>query len=117
MSRPRDLSLVELRDAIRRRDLSARDAVEDALAAIEAEDDHLHAFLAVFADRARAQAEAVDAGRHTGPLAGIPIAIKDNICLDHGPTTCASRMLAGYHSPYAATAAARLADAGAILIG
>lgn len=70
--------------------------------------DGLNAFLAV--DR-----DAVGAG--TGPLAGVPVAVKDNLATLHLPTTCGSRLLAGYVSPFEATAVRRLREAGAAIIG
>ncbi|HZW11251.1 MAG TPA: Asp-tRNA(Asn)/Glu-tRNA(Gln) amidotransferase subunit GatA [Phycisphaerales bacterium] len=100
---------------------SAVEAVRGALAALDARDPALHAFLDVFPEDALAQAGRLDArraqGERLGPLAGVPIAVKDNICYAHGRTTCASRMLEHYRSPYTATALQRLIDAGAIVIG
>ncbi|HKK26970.1 MAG TPA: Asp-tRNA(Asn)/Glu-tRNA(Gln) amidotransferase subunit GatA [Gemmatimonadota bacterium] len=76
----------------------------------------LHAFLSVAGDgEAPAAAEVPVAGG--GPLAGIPVAVKDNICTVGLPTTCASRILEGYRSPYAATAVRRLEGAGARVLG
>lgn len=68
-------------------------------------------------ERARSIDRAVAAGANPGPLAGIPVAIKDNICTRVGRTTCGSRMLAGYRSPCDATAVERLEAAGAVVIG
>ena len=73
------------------------------------------------ADRARAQARAVDAtvaaGGDPGPLAGVPVALKDNLCTRGVPTTCSSRILEGWRPPYDATVVTRLAAAGAVVIG
>ena len=106
---------------IRDGSLSASGVVRDTLAQIAAADAALGAFVSVFDDHALEQAAAIDAkrarGEPLGPLAGVPIAVKDNICFDHGQTTCASRMLEGYRSPFAATAVRRLVDAGAIVVG
>ena len=66
--------------------------------------------------RARAAADAVSA-RARGPLAGVPVLVKDNLCTIEYPTTCASKILAGYRSPYDATVIGRLREAGAIVVG
>ncbi len=100
---------------------SATAVVREALAKINAANERLGAFLAVFENHALERAAAIDAQRAKheplGPLAGVPIAVKDNICYAHGPTTCASRMLEAYRSPFTATALQRLEDAGAIVVG
>jgi len=111
------MTMAQQAAAIRAKTLSSRDATRHALNRLAATEPTIHAFLQVFEDRAMQQAAMVDAGEARGPLAGVPIALKDNICLDHGRTTCASRMLEHYESPYTATAAQRLIDAGAIVIG
>lgn len=119
--------MIGLRDAIGAKRVSAREAVQASLAAVE-RSVSLNAFTQVFADQALKRAAEVDrrlAGHeHFGPevaggggLAGVPIAIKDNICLSWGKTTCGSKILGEYHSPYTATAAQRLIDAGAIVVG
>jgi aspartyl-tRNA(Asn)/glutamyl-tRNA(Gln) amidotransferase subunit A len=100
---------------------SARIRVDAFLAEIAARDGEIHAFNEVHADAARAQADAVDAaaraGRDPGPLAGAVIAIKDNIVMREGRTTCSSRMLENYRSPFDATVIGKLAAAGAVFIG
>lgn len=107
--------------AVRAGDVSAVDVVEESLARIAAGDDDIGAFLTVTADQARARAHEVDAavaaGEDPGPLAGVPIAIKDNMCTRGVPTTCASRMLDGWEPPYDATVITRLRTAGAIMVG
>lgn len=99
----------------------AREYCEAAIEAIEAANPRLHAFLEVTADHARSRADAIDrdiaAGRPAGPLAGVPLAVKDNLCTRFGRTTCASRMLAEYRSPFDATAIERLEAAGAVIVG
>jgi aspartyl-tRNA(Asn)/glutamyl-tRNA(Gln) amidotransferase subunit A len=97
--------------------MSARDAVEETLAAIDARDPELHAFLHVMGDEARAAADEVDARDDPGPLAGKPIALKDNLCTRGIPTTCASKILDGWRPPYTATVVDRLVRAGAIPVG
>ncbi len=73
------------------------------------------------AEEARRQADAVDeavaAGRDPGPLAGVPVALKDNLCTRGVPTTCSSRILEGWRPPYDATVVARLREAGAVVVG
>jgi aspartyl-tRNA(Asn)/glutamyl-tRNA(Gln) amidotransferase subunit A len=88
---------------------------------IRAWNDQIHAFLQVKEDTALAQAEAVDqrrrSGEPVGGLAGLPVAVKDVICTQGDPTTCASRMLETWIPPYDATVICRLKQAGAVLIG
>lgn len=116
-----DLSLTELRDAIAQRKASAADAVRASLERIGRDDARLKCFLQTFPERALERAKATDAslarGESPGPLAGVPIALKDNICADYGRTTCGSRILEKYESPFSATATKRLEGAGAIVIG
>lgn len=95
--------------------------VDAALARIEAVNGALNAFHETTAEDARATAASIDArlatGEAVGPLAGAIVAIKDNICTTAGFTTCSSRMLAEYRSPFEATALTRLRAAGAIPLG
>ena len=99
----------------------AVDVLEHHLAVIEAGEESVHAFNLVTVDLARAQARAVDAtvaaGGDPGPLAGVPVALKDNMCTRGVPTTCSSRILDGWRPPYDATVVTRLTEAGALLIG
>jgi aspartyl-tRNA(Asn)/glutamyl-tRNA(Gln) amidotransferase subunit A len=101
--------------------LKAVDVVEEHLAAIAAREPEIHAFNLVLADQARSRAEAVDAmvaaGTDPGPLAGVPIALKDNMCTRGVPTTCSSKILEGWKPPYDATVVTKLASAGAVVIG
>ena len=107
--------------AVRAGERRAADVVEAHLARIEARNDAWNAFLAVDAAGARRAAAAVDAtvaeGGDPGPLAGVPLAIKDNLCVRGTRTTCASRILETYVAPYTATAVERLVAAGAVPIG
>ncbi|MCC6578946.1 MAG: Asp-tRNA(Asn)/Glu-tRNA(Gln) amidotransferase subunit GatA [Phycisphaeraceae bacterium] len=111
------ISLVELRDAIAAKKLGAEEAARGYLQRIEKLNARLHAYHEVYADRALARARAVDNGEITGPLAGVPLALKDNLCTDWGHTTCSSKMLANYQSPFTGTAVAKLEQAGAICLG
>jgi aspartyl-tRNA(Asn)/glutamyl-tRNA(Gln) amidotransferase subunit A len=116
MSRARELAA-----AVRTGERTARAITEAALAAVAAHDGEVHAFLTVLGDDALAQADAVDAavaqGRDPGPLAGVPVALKDNLCTRGIPTTCGSKILEGWRPPYDATVVRRLRDAGAIALG
>ncbi len=100
---------------------SARQVVEESLAAVAAGDGELSAFLTVLGDQARAEADVVDAkvaaGGDPGPLAGVPVALKDNLCTRGVPTTCASRILEGWRPPYDATVVTALRAAGAVGLG
>jgi aspartyl-tRNA(Asn)/glutamyl-tRNA(Gln) amidotransferase subunit A len=115
------VSALELAHAVRSGEQSATSAVEAALEAIAATDGELHAFLHVDADGALALAERIDAivadGGDPGPLAGVPVALKDNLCTRGVPTTAGSRILEGWLPPYTATVVERLCAAGAIPIG
>jgi aspartyl-tRNA(Asn)/glutamyl-tRNA(Gln) amidotransferase subunit A len=114
-------SALDIAAAVRAGDRPAADVVDEHLAAIEARESEIHAFNLVLAEEARHAAAAIDrrvaAGEDPGPLAGVPIALKDNICTEGIPTTCSSRILEGWRPPYDATVVQRLAAAGAIVIG
>ena len=107
--------------AVRAGELSARAVTEEALAAVEVGDADVHAFLLTLPDEALAQADAIDTsvaqGRDPGPLAGVPVALKDNLCTRGIPTTCGSRILEGWRPPYDATVVEKLRSAGAIALG
>jgi aspartyl-tRNA(Asn)/glutamyl-tRNA(Gln) amidotransferase subunit A len=111
----------QLANAVRSGARSALDVAEEHLAAIEAGDAGIHAFNLVTTDLARQQAIAVDRavadGDDPGPLAGVPVALKDNLCTRAVPTTCSSRILAGWRPPYDATVVTRLREAGAVVLG
>ena len=121
MSSITDLSVIELRDAIAAGKVSAIDATRAYLAAIEALEPKLASFNEVFAQRAIDRAEDIDrkrsAGTDIGPLGGVPIAVKDNLCTAFGHTTCSSKILADFRSPYTGTAVSKLEDAGAVILG
>ncbi len=107
--------------AIRAGERTAVDVLEEHLRRIGEADGEIHAFNLVTADAARRAAETVDqriaAGENPGPLAGVPVALKDNLCTRGVPTTCSSRILEGWLPPYDATVVCRLADAGAVVVG
>jgi aspartyl-tRNA(Asn)/glutamyl-tRNA(Gln) amidotransferase subunit A len=112
---------LDIARSVRAGSVSAAEVVERYLGAIDAVDGELHAFLAVLHDSARREAADVDrrvaAGEDPGPLAGVPVALKDNMCTRGVPTTCSSRILDGWCPPYDATVVERLRAAGAVVIG
>jgi aspartyl-tRNA(Asn)/glutamyl-tRNA(Gln) amidotransferase subunit A len=114
---PTTMTMTQLRDAIAARRLSAREATRAYLDRIEKYNPPLNAYDQVFAEEALAKADAVDAGQCNGVLAGVPIAVKDVLCTTLGRTTCSSRMLEHYRSPFTATAVQRLEQAGAVILG
>jgi len=115
------MTAVELAAAVRTGERSARDVVEEHLAVIEEREPELHAFNEVLAAEARSAAGAVDAavgrGDDPGPLAGVPVALKDNLCTRGIPTTCSSKILEGWRPPYSATVVDRVVAAGGVPIG
>src|SRR5687768_9767270 len=97
---------------------SAVAACEQALTRITKLEPQISAFNTVMAERALDRARSLDtAGKSAGPLHGVPIAIKDNMCTAGVPTTASSKILAGFVPPYNATVVERLERAGAIIIG
>jgi aspartyl-tRNA(Asn)/glutamyl-tRNA(Gln) amidotransferase subunit A len=124
MTEPLGRTVSELRDGLRSRRVRVEDLLRTTLVAIaesDAADQPLNAFLSVggdeLAERAALLDRALDAGGEVGPLAGIPVGIKDNICTRGMPTTCGSKILEGYVSPYEATVVRRLRAAGALIVG
>lgn len=113
-----NMTLADMSAALARRELSAEQVTQAHLDRIAALDDQVGAFLSVDTDAALGRARAIDAaGERANPLCGIPAALKDNICVRGGRTTCASRMLADFVSPYSASAWECLEQAGCILLG
>lgn len=112
---------LEIAAAVRSGSLSAREVVDDHLARIAERDGEINAFNLVTADQARQAAKEVDEqvakGIDPGPLAGVPIALKDNLCTRGIPTTCSSRILENWSPPYDATVVKKLAQSGAISLG
>ncbi len=100
-------TVLEIAAGVRSGALSAVSVLEQHLAAVAAREGEVHAFNLVLADAARERAAAVDAdvaaGRDPGPLAGVPIALKDNMCTRGVPTTCSSKILADWKPPYDGT--------------
>src|SRR5438094_627276 len=109
-------SLLAARDALAARQVSAEQLTRAALECIKALDPKIHAFNSVWDEHALEQARRVDAGERSGALAGMPIALKDNLCTRFGLTTCSSRMLSNFRSPYDAAVVEKLSSAGAVII-
>ena len=107
--------------AVRSGTVPARQVADAYLEAVEALDGELRAFVTVLAEEARVSADAVDAavaaGSDPGPLAGVPVALKDNLCTRGVRTTCSSRILEHWLPPYDATVVTRLRQAGAVVVG
>jgi aspartyl-tRNA(Asn)/glutamyl-tRNA(Gln) amidotransferase subunit A len=117
----RSLDATDLRASILAGERTAEQATREALAAIAAADNELGAFLYVDNEAALLRARELDAARaagaEPGPLFGVPVALKSNLCLSGAPASCGSRLLEDYHPPYTATCVQRLIDAGAVPIG
>jgi aspartyl-tRNA(Asn)/glutamyl-tRNA(Gln) amidotransferase subunit A len=111
----------ELTALVRSGDVSAVEVTDAHLARIGARDGEVRSFLCVAAETARSAAAEVDAARgrgdELGPLAGVPVAVKDMFCTRDLPTTAGSKILEGWRPPYDATVVARLRAAGAVIIG
>lgn len=115
------LSAVELGRAIRAGKTTAVEAMEAVLAQIEKTDGQYNCYVTVARDKALAKAKEVqlkiDTGELTGPLAGVPVAIKDNMCTEGLLTTCSSKILENFVPTFSAEAVLRLEKAGAVVIG
>ncbi len=116
-----DMSAVELSTAIKTGETTAVEAAEAMLARIEEKDKELNCYVTVDAEGAIAQAKEVqkkiEAGELTGPLAGVPTAIKDNMCTEGLLTTCSSKILSNFVPSYTAEAVINLKKAGAVILG
>jgi len=113
-------TISELSDLLEQGTCTSVDIVNDVLAAIDARDGQINAYLTIDREAALEQAKAADAARAAGkkgPLLGIPLAIKDLLNVKGQPCTCSSKILEGYTSPYDATAIAKLREAGVVFLG
>ncbi|MEX2243142.1 MAG: Asp-tRNA(Asn)/Glu-tRNA(Gln) amidotransferase subunit GatA [Fimbriimonadaceae bacterium] len=114
------LTATELSDKLRKKEVSASEALDECLARIRKLDPDYGAFLHVSEEDARAEAanaqRLLDSGEG-GPLTGVPLAVKDNMCTRGLPTTCASKILEGFVPPYDATAVAQARAAGLVVVG
>ena len=121
MSELTNLPATDLAARIATREVSAREVTDAFLARIEAVDAQVRAFITVTPEAARVAAADVDhrlaAGETLGPLAGVPVALKDNLCTKGIETTCASKILRGFKPPYDATVVQKLARAGVVALG
>ena len=115
------LSAVELGTAIREGRTTAVEAMQAVLGRIEESEDALRCYITIDREKALEQAgqvqKRIEAGELTGPLAGVPVAIKDNLCTEGMLTTCASRMLGNFVPTYTAEAVRNLEEAGAVIVG
>ena len=115
------LTAVELGKKIKDKEVTVVEATRAALDAIKAKEDKVHSFVTVDEEGALKRAEEVqrliDEGKLNGPLAGVPVAIKDNMCTEGLLTTCSSKILYNFKPTYTAEAVKRLEDAGAVIIG
>ena len=116
-----DLTALELGAAIKKGETTAVEAAESCFARMKEMESEVHAFINLDEERAMDQAKKVqkeiEEGKLTGPLAGVPVAVKDNICTKGLATTCGSRMLEHFVPPYDAFAARKLKDAGMVILG
>ena len=117
----RKLGALEIGAAIKEGKITSVEATRAFLDAIDAKDGDYKSYITVIRDEALAKAvkadEAIKARTLTGPLAGVPIAIKDNICTKGIKTTCASKMLGNFVPPYDAEVIRKIEDAGMIILG
>ena len=115
------MTALELAAKIRQREVSVLDGVKEVFDQIESKEDKVHAYLDTYKKEAYARAKEVEKGiqdgTYTGPLAGVPIAVKDNICIKGKKTTCASKILENFVPQYNAEVIDRLEQAGLVIIG
>ncbi len=115
------LTAHQLKDLIRKKEISAEEIITDIYARIEETEKDIGAYVSLTKEKAFLQAKAVDKkikdGEKVGNLAGIPMAIKDNMCIKDGKTTCSSKILENFVAPYNATVIEKLQAADAVFIG
>lgn len=104
-------------DAIRTKKISSVELTRHYLDRIGKLNPTLNAYNSVWEEQSLQQASDADAGKRTGALAGVPIAVKDNLCTSVGTTTCSSKMLANFRAPYDATVIRKLHHSGAVILG
>lgn len=116
-----DMGCKELRDQIAAGKIKSVAATRAVFSAIEKHEGTIGAYISTFKEQALAKAQEIDnkisAGEPVGELAGVPVAIKDNMCTTFGATTCASKILEHFHSPYNATVVDKLLEADAVIVG
>ena len=115
------LTAVELSDKIKKGEIKVTQALDEVFAQIEAKEKQLNCYVTLEKEKAYAQAAEVqrkiDSGELTGPLAGVPFAIKDNMCTEGTLTTCSSKILENFVPTFTAEAVKNLEAAGAVIIG
>ena len=115
------MTALELAEKIKQRQISVQDGVKSVFDQIEKKDGKVHAYLETYKKEAYARAKEVEKGiedgTYAGPLAGVPVAVKDNICVKGKKTTCASKILENFVPQYNAEVIDRLEKAGMIIIG
>ncbi len=116
-----NLTAHELRDKIQEKEISSFEATSSVLSRIKDVEGKVDSYLTVLKDKALDSAKEIDEriakGEKVGALAGVPMAVKDNLCTKDVSTTCASKMLETFKPPYTATAVERLLDAGTVMLG
>ena len=116
-----NMTALELGQAIQAKEVGVKEATQAYLSAIEETDKDINSYITVTAEEALKTADEVqakiDAGELTGPLAGVPVAIKDNMCTTGTLTSAASKILCNFIPPYDATAVAKAKEAGAVILG
>ena len=115
------LTALELGEKIKAKEVTVREAVDAVIGQIKETESEIHSFVTIDEEGAYAQAEEIqkkiDAGELTGPLAGVPVAVKDNMCIEGQLTTCSSKILSNFKPTYTAEAVENLRKAGAVIIG
>lgn len=116
-----ELTALELGKQIKEKKVSVKEAVEASFSRIRESEETVHAFITLEEEKALKNAEEIqariDAGVLSGPLAGVPMAVKDNICTEGMKTTCGSRILYNFVPAYSAQAVTNLKKAGAVIVG
>jgi aspartyl-tRNA(Asn)/glutamyl-tRNA(Gln) amidotransferase subunit A len=115
------MTLKEVSEKIRKQEITALELTKTILDRIKEVEPHVDAYITITEEQALSRAKEIDekikAGEEVSVLAGIPMAVKDNICTDGIKTTCASKMLENFIPPYDATVVKKLNDAGAVMVG
>ena len=115
------LTALELGEKIKAKEVTVREAVDAVIGQIKETESEIHSFVTIDEEGAYAQAEEIqkkiDVGELTGPLAGVPVAVKDNMCIEGQLTTCSSKILSNFKPTYTAEAVENLRKAGAVIIG
>lgn len=116
-----ECTALELAAKIKKKECTCQDAVQAVFTQIEEQENKYHCYISLDKERAMIRAKevqaAIDSGELTGPLAGVPAAVKDNICTEDVETTCASRILSGFVPTFSAEAVVNLEKAGAVILG